>query len=79
MPMPGETYGVAILTKKLEGVRFPIAKQELMNKYGNEQFQWTQGGESFKLRDYLQRLPERIESITQITQTVGDSVKQSSR
>ncbi len=71
-PEPGEAYGAAGLTQKLRGIHFPISKQELLQQHGNESFQWTKGGKSYTLRDCLQDLPERIESITQITEAVSD-------
>lgn len=74
-PREGEAYGVAGLTQKLHGISFPISKDELIRKYGQEKFQWTKNGQTLMLKDCLQRLPGQIQSITQITQTVSDSVK----
>lgn len=66
-PNRGEAYGAAALTQKLHGISFPVPK---------EQFQWTKDGETLTLRDCLQNLPEQINSVTQITETVSNSVKQ---
>lgn len=70
-PREGEAYGVAGLTQKLQGVHFPIRKDELLNQYGNEKFQWTKNGETLTLKECLKNAPDEIESITQITHAVG--------
>jgi hypothetical protein len=72
-PAPGGAYGAAGLTSKLEGVSFPIAKDELLECYGNEKFQWTKNGKTFTLRDCLESLPDEIQSITQITHAISES------
>lgn len=73
-PEPGEAYGVAGLTQKLHGVHFPVSKDELLRKYGNEKFQWTKGGKTYTLKDCLEDLPDTISSITQITHTLSEKV-----
>lgn len=75
-PKPGEAYGVAGLAQRLQGVAFPVSKEELLMQFGNEQFQWTKGGETLILRDCLRNLPDEVQSITQITQTVSEDLKQ---
>jgi hypothetical protein len=74
-PRDGEAYGVAGLTQKLHGISFPISKDDLIKKYGQEKFQWTKGGQSLNLKECLQQLPNQIQSITQITQAVSDAVR----
>jgi hypothetical protein len=75
-PKPGEAYGVAGLTQQLQGISFPTSKDELLRQYGEEKFQWVKGGETLTLRDCLRALPQEIQSITQITQAVSETVKQ---
>jgi hypothetical protein len=72
-PEPGEAYGVAGLTQKLQGISFPISKEELLEQYGKEQFQWTKEGESLTLNDCLQSLSDEIQSITEITEAVSSN------
>jgi hypothetical protein len=78
-PQAGEAFGVAGLTQKLHGISFPISKQELIDRFGNERFQWSKNGETMNLRDCLHGLPNEIQSVTQITQAVSDTVKQGTR
>jgi hypothetical protein len=75
-PSPGEAYGVAGLTQKLQGISFPISKDDLLKQYGNQRFEWTKDGETLTLRDCLKNLPNQVQSITQITQEVSEVVKQ---
>jgi hypothetical protein len=74
-PSPGEAYGVAGLTQKLQGVSFPISKNDLLKQYGDQKFEWTKGGDRLTLQDCLRNLPNEVQSITQITQEVSDHVK----
>ena len=71
-PNRGEAYGVAGLTQQLQGVHFPVSKEELLNRYGNQKFQWTKNGETLTLRDCLKSLPNEIGSITEITEAVSN-------
>ena len=77
-PREGEAYGVAGLTQKLQGISFPIARDELIQRFGHEQFQWTKGGQTLSLKQFLQQLPHQVQSITQITQVVSDTSKATS-
>lgn len=67
-----EAYGAASLTQKLQGVRFPIRKEELLRQYGDQKVQWTKNSESLTLRDCLRNAPEEIRSVTQIAQMVEE-------
>lgn len=74
-PSPGEAYGVAGLTQKMQGITFPISKQEILDRWGDEKFQWAKEGQTLTLRDCLQDLPEELQAITPITQSVSDCVQ----
>lgn len=78
-PREGEAYGVAGLTQKLHGISFPISKEDLIQKFGHEKFQWTKGGETLTLKQCLQQLPAQVQSITQITQVVSELTKTATR
>ena len=75
-PAKGEAYGVAGLTRQLHGIHFPISRDEIMDRWGDEEFQWTKEGETYSLRECLQGLPEEVQSVTQITHTVSENVHQ---
>lgn len=77
-PDQGEAFGAAGLTQQLEGIDFPISRQELLDQFGDEQFQWTKGGETLTLRNYLKNLPDEIRSITEITHAVSEQTHQRS-
>jgi len=74
-PDQGEAYGIAGLSQQLEGIHFPISKQDILEQYGDKTFEWTKGGDTLKLKDCLDALPDEINSITQITEAVSDSSK----
>jgi hypothetical protein len=73
-PHKGEAYGVASVTNLLKGIDFPISRDEILRKFGNQEVHWTKQ-KSFKLKDCMQDAPEEFQSVTQITQAVSASVK----
>lgn len=78
-PEKGEAYGVAGLTQQLQGISFPVSKDELIRRYGDQKFQWSKNGETLTLRDCLKSLPNEIQTITQITEAVSQNSRQASR
>jgi len=42
-PEKGEAYGMASVSQALEGVNFPISRQELMDKVGDRQVEIEKG------------------------------------
>lgn len=45
----GQVFGVASVTNLLEGVSFPVSKQELIQRFGRQEVHWTQDtSESFE-------------------------------
>lgn len=57
-PMPGHAYGAASITHALQGVDFPKTKNELTKEFGNKEIEFRKG-ESCKLKDILDELPEQ--------------------
>lgn len=71
-PAEGEAYGVAGLTQRLHGIKLPLSKNELIDQFGDQEFEWTKGGERLSLRECLENAPDEIQSVTQITQAVSE-------
>jgi hypothetical protein len=77
-PNRGEAYGIASVTHVLEGLHFPISRQDLMQRYGNKIIQWTKEGQSYKLAECLRQVrQEQFNSITEITAAVSDAIQKS--
>ncbi|OGH96936.1 MAG: hypothetical protein A2104_08265 [Candidatus Melainabacteria bacterium GWF2_32_7] len=55
-PAPGNAYGAAAVTQAIRGADFPMSKQDLINRYGDKDIEWTKGNPR-KLRDLLIDLP----------------------
>lgn len=66
-------YGLAAVTRILQGIDFPANKRTLLeNIKGREQFNWTKG-QNLDLRAIIERLPqERFRSVTDLTQAVSE-------
>ncbi len=68
-------YGVASVTNALQGLEFPISKQELIHQFGNKTIQWTKDNPQ-ALRDILGKVTqEKFHSIADIAAAVGNAVK----
>jgi hypothetical protein len=70
-------YGIAAVTRILQGVDFPSDKRTLLeNIKGREQFTWTKG-QNLDLGAIIERLPnERFKSVTDLTQAVSERMTQ---
>ncbi|EKE02484.1 MAG: hypothetical protein ACD_20C00379G0001 [uncultured bacterium] len=55
-PAPGHAYGAAAVTQAISGANFPMSKNDLINRYGDKQIEWTKGN-PVNLRDVLSNLP----------------------
>jgi hypothetical protein len=66
-------YGIAAVTRILQGIDFPSDKRTLLeNIKGREQFNWTKG-RNLDLGAIIERLPkERFESASDLTQAVSE-------
>ncbi|MCK7516038.1 MAG: DUF2795 domain-containing protein [Desulfobacterales bacterium] len=42
-PEAGHAYGIASVSNALGGVDFPMTKQDLIDRYGDRQIEWTKG------------------------------------
>lgn len=42
-PEQGHAYGIASVSNALGGVNFPMTKQDLIDRYGDRQIEWTKG------------------------------------
>lgn len=58
-PAPCHVYGAAAISHALYGVDFPKTKQELIEKHGDREIEFTKK-EAFKLSEILERLPDKL-------------------
>lgn len=74
-PAKGQAYGVASVTNVMQGIHFPISKQDLINRFGNEQIYWTKNNPQ-QLGSLLRQVPqEQFNNVTEITKAIGAQVK----
>lgn len=57
-PEQGQAYGIASVSNALGGVDFPMTKQDLIDRYGNKQIEWTKGNPE-PLKDVLKDAPDQ--------------------
>jgi hypothetical protein len=74
-PEKGQAYGVASITNVLQGLEFPISKQDLMNRFGDRTIQWTKDNPQ-SVRDILSKVSQdRFNSMADVAAAVGSAVK----
>lgn len=56
-PERGHAYGIASVSNALGGVDFPMTKQDLIDRYGDRQIEWTKGNPQ-ALKDVLKDAQE---------------------
>lgn len=56
-PEQGHAYGIASVSNALGGCDFPMSKQDLIDKYGARQIEWTKGNPQ-ALREVLKDASE---------------------
>jgi hypothetical protein len=72
-PPKGVAFGVAAVTQALQGISFPISKQELLRLHGKEVIHWSKE-ESENLGDILKRVPKNeFQSIAELAQAVAEA------
>lgn len=73
-PAKGEAYGVASVTKVMEGIDFPKSKQELIDEFGEEQISWTKDNPQ-RLGPLLERVKQNeFHSMADLTAAIGNVV-----
>jgi len=74
-PGQGQAYGIASVSNALGGVDFPMTKQDLINKYGDRQIEWTKGNPA-PLREVLQHAEDQeFDSMADVVSAVSRSHK----
>lgn len=58
-PEKGEAYGMASVSQALQGVNFPISRQELMDKVGDRQVE-VEKGKMMSMRDIISACPHEM-------------------
>jgi len=58
-PEKGEAYGAASLTQALQGVNFPISRQELINQVGDRQVE-VEKGKMMSMGDIVSACPHEM-------------------
>lgn len=66
-------YGVAAVTEKLKGIDFPASKQEVIDRIGDEDIQWSKD-KKVNLRVIFDRMPDRLEAPTDVVKVVSDHI-----
>lgn len=56
-PEQGHAYGIASVSNALGGCDFPMTKEDLIDKYGGRQIEWTKGNPQ-ALKEVLKDAPE---------------------
>ena len=73
-PEKGEAYGMAAVTKALQGMDFPATKADLMRRAGDQRISWTKGGQKVKLADLISQAPaDNFPSMAQVVSAVSDA------
>lgn len=55
-PQPGNAYGAAAIAQVFKNADFPLSKQDIMQKYGNQEIEYTKGN-PVKVKDVLESIP----------------------
>jgi len=70
-PKEGHAYGIASVSNALSGCDFPMTKQNLLDRYGNKQIEWTKGHLE-PLKDVLQHAHENdFDSMADVVSAVS--------
>ena len=68
-----EAYGVAAVTEKLKGLDFPATRDDVIERLGDEEVQWSKE-KTLNLREVVDRLPNRFERPTDVVKAISDNV-----
>jgi hypothetical protein len=74
-PAKGFAFGIASVTQALEGVSFPISKQDLIRQHGRSEIHFTKDSAE-SLGDILKRVPkDEFLSVADLASAVSDVCK----
>ncbi|OGI22654.1 MAG: hypothetical protein A2255_01930 [Candidatus Melainabacteria bacterium RIFOXYA2_FULL_32_9] len=55
-PLPGHAYGAAAVASIFKNANFPMSKDDIMQKYGDREIEYTKGN-PVKVKDVLSNIP----------------------
>jgi len=72
-PAKGFAFGVASVTQALEGISFPISKQELLRQHGKVTIHWTKDSTE-NLGELLKAIPQdEFQSVAEVASAVSQA------
>jgi hypothetical protein len=72
-PAKGFAFGAASVTQALQGVSFPISRQDLIAEHGEEEVNWTKAS-SERLGDILENVDrEEFLSVADVASAVSEA------
>jgi hypothetical protein len=75
-PAKGEAYGIAAITRALEGVGFPATKDALLKRAGNQQIEYRKG-QPVNLRRIIEDLEDaEYPSMANVIHSVSEALKE---
>ena len=75
-PAKGTAFGIAAITRALEGLDFPVSKREVMRKAGNQKIQYRKG-QPVDLKKVINDLgDDEFPSMANIVKAVSGALKQ---
>jgi hypothetical protein len=75
-PAKGEAYGIAAITQALDGLEFPVSKQDLLERAGDQEIEYRKG-QPVQLRDLIEDLEdEEFPSMANVVQAVSGALKE---
>lgn len=55
-PAPGHAYGAAAVASIFKNANFPLSRDEIMNRYGDKEIEYTKGN-PVKVKEVLSNIP----------------------
>lgn len=75
-PPKGTAFGIAAITQALEGLDFPVTRDELLQKAGSQTIEYRKG-QPVELRPIIEDLEdEEFPSMANVVEAVSDALKE---
>lgn len=75
-PPKGTAFGIAAITQALEGLDFPVSKQELLAKAGHQRIEYRKD-QPVELRPILEDLEDtEFPAISNVVQAISEALKE---
>jgi hypothetical protein len=73
-PPEGTAFGIAAITQALSGLDFPVTRQQLLERAGNQTIEYRKG-HPVRLRDIIQRLePDEYPSMANVVEACSAAI-----